>query len=196
MNRIELLEAFCSMRSGEPVIISPALANHVIAASCDEPMTIYNMVMPGTTALALGVALGWPSKKTVAIEGDGSLLSGPGALLTIARYQPRNFVVLVCDNENYLSSSGGLVGTATAYGADIEQLGRASGLKQTTTVFEIAEARQAMERALREPGPWLIVAKVDDSDRRMARHPLPVTVFEASFRFRRAALDAIAAESA
>ena len=178
------------------MLISPALANHVVASNCDQPMTIYNMVMPGTTALALGVALGWPSKKTIAIEGDGSLLSGVGVLLTVARYQPRNLVVLVCDNENYLSSSGGLVGTATAHGADIEQLGRASGLKQTVTVSEIGEAKQAMQRALREPGPWLIVAKVDDSDRRMARHPLPVTVFEASFRFRNAALEEIAAGSA
>ena len=184
------------MRSGEPVIISPALANHVVAANCDQPMTLYNMVMPGTTALALGVALGWPSKKTVAIEGDGSLLSGTGVLLTIARYQPSNLVVLVCDNENYLSSSGGLVGTATAHGADIEQLGRASGLKQTTTVYEIGEAQQAIQQALREPGPWLIVAKVDQSDRRMIRHPLPVTVFDASFRFRNAALEEIEAGSA
>jgi hypothetical protein len=50
--------------------------------------------------------------------------------------------------------------------------------------------RATLELAFKEPGPWLIVAKIDTSDRdKMADlKPLPVDSFEAGQRFRQAAL--------
>src|SRR5574341_2256559 len=95
----------------------------------DEPLTIYNMDMPYATPMALGMALGWPERKVIAIEGDGSLLAGPGVLTTVARYEPKNLLVFVFDNGAYLTTGSGKARTATAFGADIEQLGRAAGLQ-------------------------------------------------------------------
>ena len=106
-------------------------------------MTIYNMDMPYATPMALGIALGWPEKKVVSIEGDGSLLAGTGVLTSIARYQPRNLIVVVLDNESYLTTGSGRSPTATASGTDIEQLARAAGMTQTSTVMEMAAAREA-----------------------------------------------------
>ena len=96
------------------MIISPGLANYPIATEADHPMTIYNMDMPYATPMALGVALGWPEKKVVSIEGDGSLLAGPGVLTSIARYKPQNLIVIVLDNESYLTTGSGRSPTATA----------------------------------------------------------------------------------
>ena len=190
MNRIELLESLAGMRQGEPMVISPGLSNYPIGAHADHPLTIYNMDMPYASPLALGVALGWPAKKVVSIEGDGSLLAGPGVLTTIGRYQPSNLIILACDNGVYLTTGSGLSPTATSFGTDIEKLGIAAGLKKTLTVSDIETAKDALRRALEEPGPWLIVAKVDGSDQGR-RGVLPATVFESAMRFRRAALDEI-----
>jgi thiamine pyrophosphate-dependent acetolactate synthase large subunit-like protein len=165
------------------------LANYTVAAQKDEPLTIYNMDMPYATPMALGMALGWPERKVMAIEGDGSLLAGPGVLTTVARYQPKNLLIFVFDNGAYLTTGSGKAPTATAFGTDIEQLGRAAGMKKTVTVRDIGPAKDAIQKAISEPGPWLIVAKVDKQDR-PARGPqsLPMYVYEAGITFQRAAL--------
>ena len=165
MNRIEVLRYIASLRNGAPMIISPGLANYTIAEAKDEPLTIYNMDMPYATPMALGMALGWPERKVISIEGDGSLLAGPGVLSTVARYQPKNLFMVVFDNGAYLTTGSGKAPTATAFGTDIEQLGRAAGLKHTHTVHDLDAAQNAVNAAFNEPGPWLIVAKVDKQDR-------------------------------
>ena len=116
MNRTDVLRHIASLRAGAPMIISPGLANYPIAAARDEPLTIYNMDMPYTTPMALGMALGWPERKVISIEGDGSLLAGPGVLSTVARYQPKNLLIFVFDNGAYLTTGSGKAPTATAFG--------------------------------------------------------------------------------
>ena len=191
MNRIDVLEYVAILRAGAAMIVSPGLANYTLAAQRDEPLTLYNMDMPYTTPMALGVALGWPDKKTIAVEGDGSLLAGPGVLTTIARYQPKNLIVIAFDNGAYLTTGSGKAPTATAFGTDIEQMGRAAGMTKTRTVDKLDAAKDALQKAFREPGPWLIVAKVDKQDRpaQQVRQPLPVYVYEAGLRFHRGALE-------
>ena len=190
MNRTDVLHHIASVRNGAPMIISPGLANYPIAEAKDEPLTIYNMDMPYTTSMALGMALGWPERRVVALEGDGSLLAGPGVLATVARYQPRNLLIFVFDNGAYLTTGSGRAPTATAFGADIEQMGRAVGLKNTRTVTDLDAAKNAVDAAFGKPGPWFIVAKVDKQDRPAERgaHSLPMYVYEAGLIFHRAAL--------
>lgn len=190
MNRTDVLRYIASLRNGDPMIISPGLANYAIAEAKDEPLTIYNMDMPYATPMALGMALGWPERRVISIEGDGSLLAGPGVLSTVARYQPQNLLIFVFDNGAYLTTGSGQAPTATVFGTDIEQLGRASGMKNTRTVRELDAAKEAIATAFAEPGPWLVVAKVDKRDRpaERGRHMLPMYVYEAGLTFHRAAL--------
>lgn len=189
MNRNEVLGYLAALRDGAPMVISPGLANYTLAES-DHPLTIYNMDMPYATPLALGIALGWSERKVIAIEGDGSLLAGPGVLTTIARYHPENLIVVAFDNGAYLTTGSGKAPTATAFGTDIERMARAAGMTKAKTVAEIGKAKAALDEAFQKPGPWLIVAKVDKGDRpaQRVRTPLPVYVFEAGLRFHRAAV--------
>ncbi len=191
MNRVDVLEHVATLRAGAAMIISPGLTNYTLAARCDEPLTIYHMDMPYATPMALGVALGWPDKKIISIEGDGSLLAGPGVLTTIARYQPKNLIVIAFDNGAYLTTGSGKAPTATVFGTDIEKMGRAAGMSKTRTVDKLDAAKDALQKAFREPGPWLIVAKVDKQDRpaQRVRHQLPVYIYEAGLRFHRGALE-------
>ena len=190
MNRTDVLRYIAGLRHGDPMVISPGLANYTIAEAKDEPLTIYNMELPYTTPMALGVALGWPGRRVIAIEGDGSLLTGAGVLSTVARYQPKNLLIFVFDNGVYLTTGSGQTPTATVFGTDIEQLGRAAGLNNTRTVHDLDTAKNAVKAAFAEPGPWLVVAKVDKQDRPAERgaHSLPVHVYEAGLIFHRAAL--------
>ena len=196
MNRTDVLRYIAGLRNGDPMIISPGLANYTIAEAKDEPLTIYNMELPYTTPMALGVALSWPGRRVIAIEGDGSLLTGAGVLSTVARYQPKNLLIFVFDNGVYLTTGSGKAPTATVFGTDIEQLGRAAGLKNTRTVHDLDRAKNAVNAAFAEPGPWLVIAKVDKQDRPAERgpHTLPSYVYEAGLIFHRAALKEKSAE--
>jgi Thiamine pyrophosphate enzyme, C-terminal TPP binding domain len=190
MTRTEVAMILGRLRKGRALIVGPGLGGRLIAAQGDEPLTVYNMEMAYVTSTALGVALGWPAVKVVAVEGDGSMLMGQAALTSVARYQPPNLIILVFDNGCYLTTGSGTATTATTTGADIEKIGAGAGFKRTATVSAIAETRSALERAFAEPGPWLIVAKIDASDREHAADfvPLPTDCYESGQRFRRAAL--------
>ena len=155
MNRTDVLRHIAGLRNGAPMIISPGLANYPIAEAKDEPLTIYNMDMPYTTPMALGIALGWPERKVISIEGDGSLLAGPGVLSTVARYQPKNLLMLVFDNGAYLTTGSGKAPTATVFGTDIEQLGRAAGLTNTRTVRDLDAATRRRQRCVHRA--WTLV---------------------------------------
>jgi len=190
MNRFEVLDALAPLRGNAAVVMGPGFGSFALAERCDHPMTIYNGDMAYVTAMAVGVALGWPAVKVIAVEGDGSMLMGQCSLTTVARYKPANMIILVFDNGQYVTTGSGTAKSATATGTNIELIAKGAGIAKTKTVTEVSEMGVALALAFKEPGPWLIVAKIDISDRdRMADFKaLPVDSFEAGQRFRQAAL--------
>ena len=69
--------------------------------------------------------------------------------------------MVVWDNGLYGTTGG--QDTATKHGADLEAAARALGIAATATVKTPAELARMMERARAEAGPWMIVAKVEES---------------------------------
>jgi thiamine pyrophosphate-dependent acetolactate synthase large subunit-like protein len=84
-----------------------------------------------------------------------------GSLATIGWERPANLVLIVWDNESYATTGG--QDTATKHGADLAAAARAMGIAGTLTTTTPAELEQALTRAGRGPGPWVIVAKVAES---------------------------------
>src|SRR2546427_4509360 len=79
------------------------------------------------SSIALGMALGLPHRKVIALDGDGSLLMNLCSLPTIARMNPKNLIHLVFDNEVYEAS--GSKKTATGAGTDLVSVAQAPGIK-------------------------------------------------------------------
>ena len=121
--------------------------------------------MANVTPVALGLAVSLPRRRVIALDGDGSLLLGPGVLTTLGRYAPANLLVVVFDNQSY--NSGGMLPTATAFGADLAAMALAAGVKDAVTVADLAGFARAVTAALSSPRLWLVVARVD-------RDPEPV----------------------
>lgn len=188
MRRPEFLELFARHRCGAPTVLGPGLAGReLLTLEGDDPTVLYNMDMPYATPLCLGLALSTALPRVVALEGDGSLLAGVPGLGTVGRYRPRNLVIIVLDNEAYGSFGHGEMASATSAGVDLERLGRACGIDRTATVRTLDEAERALARAMAEPGPWLVVAKLEahgDTDPRFAR--VPPDVADGGLKFYRA----------
>ena len=121
------------------------------------------------SSIALGVALS-TDETVISLDGDGSLLMNMGTLATIAREKPRNLIVVAWDNEEWCQT--GHQPTHTAFDTDLERVALGAGISKTETVRDLEAFDEAFQRALREDGPWLIVAKIEEGE------PVPVAPIE------------------
>jgi thiamine pyrophosphate-dependent acetolactate synthase large subunit-like protein len=131
------------------------------------------------SSIALGMALGLPQRKVVALDGDGSLLMNLCSLPTIARMRPSNLVHIVFDNEVYEAS--GSKKTATGTGTDLVGMARAAGINNSQWVKTVEEFATTAAAALRGNELCFIGAKV--STERTAVPPFPIDEVENKYRF-------------
>jgi thiamine pyrophosphate-dependent acetolactate synthase large subunit-like protein len=124
----------------------------------------------------LGIALAVPDTRVIAIEGDGSSVAALSTFTTIGRYRPANLIVLILDNQLYESCGDGAIETATATGTDLAAVARACGIPAERVVSpnDIDEATSALERAIAEPGPWIVVVPIAPG--RVGPNPAPRSI--------------------
>ena len=131
------------------------------------------------SSIALGMALGLPERKIIALDGDGSLLMNLSTLPTLARMKPRNLIHVVFDNEVYEAS--GSKKTATGTGADLVGLARAAGIENALWAQSVDAFAQAAERAVSGNALSFIGAKVGTE--RASVGPYPIDEVENKYRF-------------
>ncbi len=134
----------------------------IIAESADDDVIISNLGFPakelytvkdrelnfymlGSMGLASSIGLGlalFQKRHVYVIDGDGSLLMNPNALISIGGYNPSNLTIVAIDNAAY--GSTGNQGTCTYSQIDLELLARASGIKNTVKVHSKKELKDAL----------------------------------------------------
>jgi thiamine pyrophosphate-dependent acetolactate synthase large subunit-like protein len=165
MTRLEatrLLVSALGQDQTTPVVASLGHPAYDLFAAGDRPGNFYTWGSMGlASSIGLGLAMAQPGRRVVVLDGDGSLLMNLGSLATIGWTRPANLIVVVWDNQSYATTGG--QDTATAHGADLAAAARAMGIRQSVTVWTESDLRGAFSRAMTQDGPWVIVAKVDES---------------------------------
>jgi sulfopyruvate decarboxylase subunit beta len=168
-----------------------AAAGDALAVSSAGAMTLeWNALRPSDgnfrvrtlglcSSIALGMALGLPHRKVIALDGDGSLLMNLCSLPTIARMAPRNLTHIVFDNEVYEAS--GSKRSATATGTDLVGMARAAGIKNALWADSLEAFTCAVQSAMRSGELCFIGVKV--STERVAVPPFPIDEVENKYRF-------------
>jgi sulfopyruvate decarboxylase subunit beta len=131
------------------------------------------------SSIALGMALGVPHRKVIALDGDGSLLMNLCSLPTAARMNPKNLIHIVFDNQVYEASGCGE--TATARGSDVVGIARAAGIKNATWVDSVEAFTQTVSQAL--SGNELVFIGVKVETARTEVPPYPMDEIENKYRF-------------
>lgn len=171
-------------------ILSEAVGDALVVSSAGAMTLEWNALRPSDgnfrvrtlglcSSIALGMALGLPHRKIVALDGDGSLLLNLCSLPTIARMHPKNLVHIVFDNEVYEASGGKM--TATGCGADLVGIAAAAGIQNTRWAKSLDEFSQAAAEALKGRDLHFIGAKV--TTERTEVPPYPVDEVENKYRF-------------
>ena len=89
------------------VLASTGFCARELYAIADRANHFYMVGSMGCVApLALGLALGRPDLRVVALDGDGAALMRMGAFATVGAYAPRNLWHLLLDNGAYDSTGG------------------------------------------------------------------------------------------
>jgi thiamine pyrophosphate-dependent acetolactate synthase large subunit-like protein len=161
MSRFDLTRRLVAkLTHGEAVIAGIGNTNFDLWSAGQRPQNFYMLGSMGLAVpIALGVALAQAQRRVIALEGDGSLLMQLGALSTIATLAPKNLAIIVMDNASYQIT--GAQKTATAFKTDLPAMARGAGLAQSQWAADEQDYEQLVARALTEPGPWLIAARID-----------------------------------
>lgn len=107
-------------------------------------------------SIGLGVALGQPGRRVIAMEGDGGILMNMGTLASIGVLAPSNLITIVWDNRGF-ELTGGQPTATTSGTADLAAVATASGIPQVRHVQDGPAFTAAIEEALSGPGPWCLV---------------------------------------
>lgn len=127
-----------------------------------------NFYMLGSMGMAssigLGIALAKPNKKVVVLDGDGSILMNLNSLVTIACQKPRNFILVVLDNESYSTT-----GSQPTYAkcVNLSEIAKSVGLK---TFFFEDEIN--FKKVLKCNGPIFVHIKVKPGNSKVPTIPL------------------------
>ena len=116
---------------------------------CSDPMGV-------SLSMAAGFALARPDRPVALMVGDGDLLMGLGALVTVAGASPENLSVVVLANLRYETGGGRpLPGSSRL---DIASVAAAAGWGSVSTAG--AGLADDIAAALQAPGPSLMVVNV------------------------------------
>jgi thiamine pyrophosphate-dependent acetolactate synthase large subunit-like protein len=179
MQRFDCLKALAEF-AGDALVVSSAGAVTLewnTARPSDGNFRVRTLGL--CSSVALGMALGLPQRKIIALDGDGSVLMNLSSLPTIARMKPKNLVHIVFDNEVYEAS--GKKKTATSTGTDLVGLARAAGIHRACWANSIAEFSGAARQALTGENVSFIGVKVGAE--RAAVSPYPIDEVENKYRF-------------
>src|SRR5207244_11543329 len=98
MNRLDAIKIFARERKDEVCICGVGVNGRELYSVGHHPLNLYNINMPYPLALAFGLSLAIPQRRTVLLDGYGSLLSGSSKLCVIGHVRPKIILILVSDH--------------------------------------------------------------------------------------------------
>lgn len=131
MTRYDAISILSEYFNEKPVVSNIGIPSKELYFIKDQPTNFY---MLGSLGLASSIGLGislYLDKETISLDGDGSILMNPNALIDTANYQP-NLTIFLLDNGVH-GSTGDQV--TSAYSTiDLELVAKSFGIKNTWKV--------------------------------------------------------------
>ena len=153
MKHSACMKLLSDLIDGETLTITNLTTNaRMWSALRGERPSFYGLNMGLCLPFAVGVALAFPKRRVVAIDGDGSLIIETSSLITAADVRPANLTAVVFDNGVY-----GVMGeTATARRTDLAKMAEGAGIAHTATLRTMEEYEKALRAALAISGALLM----------------------------------------
>lgn len=161
MRRLDGLERLAAAVTDEIVVATYSTATDWLAI-CDRPLNYFAFGAMGlASSHALGLALAFPERRVIVLDGDGSLLMNLGTLVTIAGQAPPNLAHTVWCNGTY-EANGGLPLPSDA--VDFAGMARSAGIRASRRASTLDDVSAAIPDLLHAPGPVFLQVDVEQGE--------------------------------
>ena len=108
MNKIEAIKALGgALGPDDLVVCCNGMIGRELYTYAERPQNFYMIGSMGLgLSIALGLALARPSRRVIALDGDGNVLMGMNALASVGSERPSNLWHVVLDNHTHASTGG------------------------------------------------------------------------------------------
>ena len=178
MTRYEAIKVVSGVAGDEEIIIANlGIPSKELYDIKDRELNFYMLGSMGlASSIGLGLAL-YRKKHVYVIDGDGSLLMNPNALIGVGTSNPGNLTVIAIDNAAY--GSTGNQETITHNQIDLELLAKACGIRNTVKAHSENELKNAL---LQKAGFIHVIVKPVN----MKCREIPLSATEIKQRFMKA----------
>jgi phosphonopyruvate decarboxylase len=154
MIRTDCLKLLAERRSNEIFVSIFSTAFEWLAISPSDLNYTFIAAMGQTASHGLGLALAFPDRRIMVLDGDGSLLMNLGCLVTNAEVAPPNFVHFVLNNHMYEFTGG--QPTPGAHTIDFTGFAKAAGYATVLKFNELEGFAAALPQLFTAPGPIFV----------------------------------------
>ncbi|MDO8692022.1 MAG: thiamine pyrophosphate-dependent enzyme [Dehalococcoidia bacterium] len=158
MGRHECLKVLAAYRTNEIVVSVFQSAFDWLAVSPGDLNYTFIGAMGQAASHGLGLALAFPERRVIVLDGDGSLLMNLGCLVTIANVAPRNLIHFVCNNAMYETTGG--QPTPGCDRINLAGIARGAGYAVVREFDEVADFDEAVPALLSAEGPVFADLKI------------------------------------
>jgi thiamine pyrophosphate-dependent acetolactate synthase large subunit-like protein len=174
MNRMDLTRLILARIGDGPVVASLGNTSFDLFEAGDRPQNFYVLGSMGlASSLGLGLAMAQPDRRIVVLEGEGGTLMNLGILASIGWRAPKNYILIVWDNEQFQITGGQPIATSLT---NLAHVAKAAGIANAYMPEDREEFATLFDQALHEDGPWVIVAKVDGAGASRQYRPDPTWI--------------------
>jgi phosphonopyruvate decarboxylase len=147
-----------SLQGNEAVIATTGMTGRELFTVADRPNHLYVVGGMGTaSAIGFGIAHALPEQPVVVLDGDGAALMKLGSLATVGRYQPKDFLHIILDNETHDSTGGQQTSSPIIRFAEIAA---AANYRRTVAADRAYDLRRIVREFRGADGPSLVHVKI------------------------------------
>ena len=124
--------------------------------------------MGHASSIALGIAIEKPDNSIICLDGDGALLMHMGALSTIGKVSPKNFIHILLNNFSHDSVGGQPTGSENI---DFKRLVKSCGYKSYYKILSSISLKSSLEKIRNKSGPHFLEIFVSKGSRKDLGRP-------------------------
>ena len=160
MNKLEAIKALTGLLAPEDLLVCcNGMIGRELYTVGERPANFYMIGSMGLgLSIALGLALARPTRRVIALDGDGNVLMGMNALASVGSERPANLYHVVLDNQTHASTGG----QRTISGdVRLEAVASAVGYRATHRADTLEHFEAALRDALAQAGPVMVLGVVE-----------------------------------
>jgi sulfopyruvate decarboxylase subunit beta len=160
MNKLDAVKALVAhLRPEDLVVCCNGMIGRELYTVGDRPASFYMIGSMGLgLSIAFGLALSRPSRRVVALDGDGNVLMGMNALASVGADRPANLYHVVLDNQAHASTGGQRTISGEVH---LESVASAVGYRATHRALDVASLDASLRAAFAQPGPIMVLGVVE-----------------------------------